>query len=165
MIINFDLMCPSSLFPTRCYVPFGIYYFRPYVRSSFIPIPCYVPFGVFDLLSHSMLCPLDSLSIRLFCCCPSIPLDILSVDVYYYQRFFYFDVFVSESLRRFKTEYVGFQYVLSILFACFAWKVCAVEKVWQIYLQYIYGVYTVYTLMRGELSALCGENVKSFKLS
>ncbi len=63
----------SSLFPIRCYVPFGFYFFRPYVVSSLFPILCYVlttfcPLIFFpdDLLSHSTFCPSAFLIIGFF---------------------------------------------------------------------------------------------------
>jgi hypothetical protein len=37
----------SSLFTIRCYVPCGFYYFRPFVLSSLFTIRCYVPYDFY----------------------------------------------------------------------------------------------------------------------
>jgi hypothetical protein len=107
VFITFDLMSVRLLFP------FHVMFHSAF--STLFPIRCYVlwtvcPFEFFavDLLSHST-----------FCRSTFIP-----ISVFFISTFLSVNRFVDINI--FETEYVSFLYVLRILSACFAWKVCAV---------------------------------------
>jgi hypothetical protein len=80
--VLFDVLSHSAFFPFDVLSHSTFLTIRPFVQVDVFSIRCFVPFGV---LSHSTFCP-----IRRFVPFGVLSFDVLSFDVFYSRRFFYF---------------------------------------------------------------------------